>query len=147
PIRSLIRSPSQEIPGSASSFHCVLCRYANSFIPNTLDGSELETTMAVRSRTPISCALRPDANRSGVRAFVGALGARALRGSSLSVFVVVVAGCGGPQSALEPAGRVAERVADLFWVMAVGAALIWVGVSGLAVHSLYVKPHAHDRRA
>lgn len=41
-------------------------------------------------------------------------------------------GSGGPQSALEPAGRGAEQIANLFWGMTAGAVTIWLLVMGLA---------------
>lgn len=44
--------------------------------------------------------------------------------------------CGGPQSALDPAGYDARRLADLFWVMLVGALVIWVGVMALAFYAV-----------
>lgn len=51
------------------------------------------------------------------------------------------------QSALAPAGAGAERIADLFLVMAGGAALIWLGVTGLAVYAGYARPGAHRPRS
>lgn len=44
-------------------------------------------------------------------------------------------GCGGPQSALDPAGRGAQQIADLFWGMTVGAVVIWAAVVGLALRA------------
>lgn len=44
-----------------------------------------------------------------------------------------LSGCSGPQSALMPAGADAARLADLFWVMLVGVAIIWTAVLGLAI--------------
>jgi cytochrome c oxidase subunit 2 len=49
---------------------------------------------------------------------------------------MLVSGCTGPQSALAPAGRGAEQLAGLFWVMAVGATAVWLIVMGLGVYSL-----------
>ena len=37
-------------------------------------------------------------------------------------------GCSGPQSALDPAGHGAERIANLFWWMTGGAGIIWLAV-------------------
>jgi cytochrome c oxidase subunit II len=45
-----------------------------------------------------------------------------------------------PQSTLEPAGRDAERIADLFWWMAGGGALIWAAVIALSIYILHYKP-------
>lgn len=41
-------------------------------------------------------------------------------------------GCEGPQSALDTAGAEAARTAQMFWVMLVGGALIWLAVMALA---------------
>ena len=69
--------------------------------------------------------------------------------ASLSVCVgaLLVAGCSGPQSALDPAGRGAERIAALFWGMTVGAAVIWLALIGLAVYTIRIQHEAHSRRA
>jgi len=61
------------------------------------------------------------------------------------VGVLLLAGCDGPQSALAPAGRGAERIADLFWWMAVGAGVVWLAVISLAVYSLH-HPESHSQR-
>jgi cytochrome c oxidase subunit II len=55
----------------------------------------------------------------------------------------LLCGCGGPQSALDPAGRGAERIADLFWWMAVGAGVIWLGIVGLAVYTIHLEREPH----
>jgi cytochrome c oxidase subunit 2 len=44
------------------------------------------------------------------------------------VLAALAAGCDGPQSALAPAGRDAERIAALFTWMAIGTAVIWAAV-------------------
>jgi cytochrome c oxidase subunit 2 len=64
----------------------------------------------------------------------------------VSVTYLTLAGCSGPQSSLEPAGRGAERIADLFWWMAVGAVIIWLAVIGLALYCIRVPPETHSRR-
>ncbi|MCJ8142253.1 cytochrome c oxidase subunit II [Ancylobacter sp. A5.8] len=46
---------------------------------------------------------------------------------------MMLGACSGTQSALDPAGREAGEVATLFWVMLVGAAVIWLAVIGTAV--------------
>jgi cytochrome c oxidase subunit 2 len=46
---------------------------------------------------------------------------------------VLLAGCAGPQSALDAAGEEATHVAGLFWAMLAGAGLVWALVIGLAV--------------
>jgi cytochrome c oxidase subunit 2 len=64
----------------------------------------------------------------------------------IAAAVLLVAGCGGPQSTLDPAGQAAERIADLFWWMAAGAVVVWIGVIGLAVYAVHVRPEAHNER-
>jgi cytochrome c oxidase subunit II len=54
---------------------------------------------------------------------------------------LVVTGCGGPQSALDPAGRAAARIANLFWWMTGGSLLIWAAVVVLALYANRAKPH------
>lgn len=57
----------------------------------------------------------------------------------------LVSGCQGPQSALDPAGKGASDLANLFWVMAVGGAVIWLIVVGLGVYSLF-RPESGNRK-
>jgi cytochrome c oxidase subunit 2 len=57
---------------------------------------------------------------------------------------LALAGCGGPQSALAPAGRGAERIADLFWWMSAGAGLIWLAVVGLAIYTIHLEHEPHS---
>jgi cytochrome c oxidase subunit 2 len=54
---------------------------------------------------------------------------------ALCAIALWLAGCAGPQSALDPAGREAERIAGLFWWMVAGGALIWWGVVGLTIYA------------
>jgi cytochrome c oxidase subunit 2 len=56
-----------------------------------------------------------------------------------------LAGCDGPQSALDPAGRGAARIANLFWGMAAGAGIIWLAVIGLAIYAMRVRPESHSQ--
>jgi len=53
---------------------------------------------------------------------------------------------GAIQSALTPAGRDAERMADLFWGMAAGALIIWIAVIGLAAYIIFFRKAAYSRR-
>lgn len=57
-----------------------------------------------------------------------------------------VASCGGMQSALDPAGRGAERIFDLFWWMAAGALVIWIAVVGLGLYAVSVDPRQPEGR-
>ena len=49
---------------------------------------------------------------------------------------LVVSGCSGAQSALAPAGREAQQLAQIFWWMAGGTLLIWLVVIGLALYAV-----------
>lgn len=46
-----------------------------------------------------------------------------------------ITGCSGVQSALDPAGKEAEHVAQLFWVMVGAGGLIWLGVASLLIYA------------
>ena len=58
----------------------------------------------------------------------------------------LLAGCTGPQSSLDPAGRDAARIAELFTVMTVGAAIVWVAVVGLTLYASRTGRRAHSPR-
>jgi len=60
-----------------------------------------------------------------------------VRGLASATCAATLAGCAGPQSALEPAGHAAERIAALFWAMSAGAVVIWIVVVGLGVYAVY----------
>ncbi|HMB91143.1 MAG TPA: cytochrome c oxidase subunit II [Rhodothermales bacterium] len=64
----------------------------------------------------------------------------------LMVMALVLVGCEGQQSALDPAGHGAERIAELFWWLVGGAVIVWVIVVGLAVYALRVNPGPHPER-
>lgn len=59
---------------------------------------------------------------------------------------LVLSGCGGSQSALDPAGWGAARIAELFWWLTGGAVVIWLLVIGLTVYVMHVRPEPHPRR-
>jgi cytochrome c oxidase subunit 2 len=65
----------------------------------------------------------------------------------IAAVALLLAGCGGPQSALDPAGRGAERIADLFWGMAAGALVIWLAVVSLAIYAMRARPESHSQRS
>src|SRR5688500_16472983 len=54
--------------------------------------------------------------------------------------------CGGPQSALETAGKDAAQIADLFGVMMAGALIVWAAVVAVAVYAIRVR-EPHTQRA
>jgi cytochrome c oxidase subunit 2 len=65
----------------------------------------------------------------------------------LGAVLLLVAGCGGPQSALAPGGPSASRLAALWWGLFIVAAIVWAIVVFLIVTALVlrrgreVKPH------
>jgi cytochrome c oxidase subunit II len=73
------------------------------------------------------------------------------RGPAIAVAIawalasLAVAGCDGAQSALAPAGRGAARIADLFWVMTIGFAVVWTAFVGLAIYA-YCGRREHGAR-
>lgn len=52
----------------------------------------------------------------------------------------------GAHSALDPAGDAATEIATLFWVMAVGAAIIWLAMVGLGIYSFRTHQGLHSPR-
>jgi cytochrome c oxidase subunit II len=60
--------------------------------------------------------------------------------------VLLMSGCSGVQSALDPAGREAEWLADIFWWMTGGAVIVWIAVIALAVWAVRTRPEAHSLR-
>jgi cytochrome c oxidase subunit 2 len=69
---------------------------------------------------------------------------RARCGSSLIGTALVASGlfgagigCGGVQSALDPAGHQAERLALIFWWMTAGVGAIWLTVIGMALYATF----------
>ncbi|KQU71547.1 cytochrome B [Aminobacter sp. DSM 101952] len=56
-------------------------------------------------------------------------------------------GCSGQQSALEPSGEEAASVAQLFWAMVGGGAVIWIGLMALLATAIRGKLGPIDNRA
>ncbi len=56
-----------------------------------------------------------------------------------------LAGCRGVQSALDPAGPHARAIAEVWWVMAAGAAAILALVTALALYAVYRDPARRAR--
>ncbi|MBW3543958.1 MAG: cytochrome c oxidase subunit II, partial [Planctomycetes bacterium] len=79
----------------------------------------------------------------------GARGGCGAGTSAIAAGALWLSGCSGSglQSTLNPAGRGAERLAELFWWMAGGAAVIWVAVIGLAIYAVRAQPASHTRSA
>ena len=58
---------------------------------------------------------------------------------------LLLAACEGRQSALVPAGEDARILGDLFWVMLVGAVLLWIGMNGLFYWATRRSPAPHSQ--
>jgi cytochrome c oxidase subunit 2 len=56
---------------------------------------------------------------------------------------LVVVACDGPQSVLDPYGPQARELAQLWWIMAAGAVVIWLFVIGCAVYATRIQPGEH----
>lgn len=72
---------------------------------------------------------------------------RAHLGSVLIVAsAIFLPGCSGIQSALDPAGRAAEDIAELFWGMTIGAGIIWALMVALVGYAIYSRREPHTPR-
>lgn len=69
-----------------------------------------------------------------------------LRHIDVVAATVLLTGCSGAQSALAPAGRSAEDLADLFWWMTAGTVVVWIGVAALTIYAIRVQPDEGKRR-
>lgn len=69
-----------------------------------------------------------------------------LRPLALMVPFSMLASCSGVQSALDPAGREADAVATLFWVMVAGGLFIWAGVMGALIYASHFKKQPVSER-
>jgi cytochrome c oxidase subunit 2 len=67
-------------------------------------------------------------------------------GFCLLIISVALTGCSGPQSALDPAGEESHQISTLFWAMATGGAIIWLGVAGLLLYALWPARRVHHER-
>lgn len=72
--------------------------------------------------------------------------ARHRRMFGLFAAALLLAGCGGVQSTLLPAGIEAQKIANLFLFMAAGAIVIWLLVVALAIHATVINPGRHSIR-
>jgi len=60
-----------------------------------------------------------------------------MRAAALTLQLALLAGCGGPQSALAPAGEHAESLARIFWWMSAAAVAIWLLVVGISARAMF----------
>ncbi len=67
------------------------------------------------------------------------------RHATLLLVIAALTGCSGVQSPLDPAGREAEWIAQLFVWMAIGVLVIWLGMIALALLAPHRRPFATAR--
>lgn len=60
--------------------------------------------------------------------------------------LLILCGCRGVQSALDPAGNEAGKIARLTWWMTAGSIVVWLGVIALLVYSVRTHPETFTRR-
>ncbi len=70
----------------------------------------------------------------------------ALVRTSCLLLAITLTGCRGPQSALDPASDNAARVATLFQVMVVGAAVVWLALVALTLYAVRARLDVTGRR-
>lgn len=63
---------------------------------------------------------------------------------ALGAGALLLGGCAGRQSAIEPAGRAADEIATLFWWMTGGALAIWAAVVVLTIYAVRARPVARQ---
>lgn len=68
------------------------------------------------------------------------------RRALLFIVILLLVGCSGRQSALQPAGKGAEQIATLFWWMLAAAILIWLVMIALAIYSMRTHAEPGDTR-
>ncbi len=66
--------------------------------------------------------------------------------TSCLLLAITLTGCLGPQSALDPASDNAARVATLFQVMVVGAAVVWLALVALTLYAVRARLDVTGRR-
>jgi cytochrome c oxidase subunit II len=71
---------------------------------------------------------------------------RILKGTTFPGLCLLLSGCDGPFSTLDPSGSGATRVAALFYVMITVAALVWLFVMALAIYAARNSPDENSER-
>ena len=69
-----------------------------------------------------------------------------VREAGLLFSCVLLAACSPEQSALHPAGEDAAELADLFWFMTAGGALIWCIIMGAAIYAVVGRKRPRSER-
>ncbi len=67
-------------------------------------------------------------------------------GVGLVGLAVLLSGCEGIQSTLDPAGHAADDIATLFWWLLAGGLTIWAVVISITILSLHVQTHEDDAK-
>lgn len=70
-----------------------------------------------------------------------------IRTTCPAILPVLLANCSSDPSALSPAGQEADAIYILFRTMAIGAAVIWLGVMALLMYGFRVSRSTHPRHA
>lgn len=70
-----------------------------------------------------------------------------LRPATPSLSCLILSSCSGSHSALDPAGPEATKVAHLFFVMLVGAAVIWLGLVAALIYAAHKKREHSEESA
>ena len=63
----------------------------------------------------------------------------------LSYLLPALSGCTGVQSALDPGGDGAKRIAELFWGMTLGGAIIYLSFVALTLYAVYFRSEPHSK--
>jgi cytochrome c oxidase subunit 2 len=71
---------------------------------------------------------------------------RGMYAASLLFALGLLAACSPQQSALHPAGEAAEELANLFWFMTAGGAIIWCLLMGAAIYAVVGKKRPRSER-
>ncbi|MCI0752317.1 cytochrome c oxidase subunit II [Teichococcus vastitatis] len=72
---------------------------------------------------------------------------RPLRGLGAAGLALILAGCSGRQSALDPAGHEARVVGDLFWWMLIASVVIWALVMAFSFYASHRRGEPWSSRA
>lgn len=59
---------------------------------------------------------------------------------------LILSGCSGPQSTLEPAGHHAQQIMQLWWWMLGVGTIVWLVMMGLIYYAVFAKRRAHFRQ-
>lgn len=66
--------------------------------------------------------------------------------AAAALSLAILSACDGRQSSLDPAGREATEISQLFWTMTIGGAVIWSLVMALLAYALMSRRRVHPER-